>query len=420
MADAHESPDADLKEWLTRQALLAPPVAQVAEAFADRLVAMGLPIWRAHVGFSTLHPQVESVGLTWTREGKREREEFSHGAFASIANHSPFYDAVPAAQEMAQTAGVDIQTAPIPMTRYRLERGEGVAAYRMLADFRAAGGTDYLCFVILFGNDGRYDEFSSGAAASFTTDRPGGFSDAEIATLTGLMPHLGVALRAGAHVITTRTLLETYLGGDVGRRVLRGEIRRGSVESISAAVLVGDLRGFTALADRMPRERLVGMLDDYLDCLVSPVEAAGGQVLKFLGDGLLATFAFDDREPSAVCTSALAAARTALGRVDALNGRRRQDQQPVTTFDLALHAGDVLYGNVGSHRRLDFTVVGPAVNEAARLEALCAELEVPLIASRRFVDLLATPGHFTSLGPRRLRGVRDPVEVFAPAGAVAG
>jgi adenylate cyclase len=151
MTEPHESLDA-FKDWLVRQALLAPPVGQVAEEFADRLMTMGLPIWRAHVGFSTLHPQVESVGLTWTREGKREREEFSHGAFASIANTSPFYDAVPAAQEMARKAGFDMRSAPIPMTRYRLERGEGVTAYRMLADFHAAGGTDYLCFVILFGN----------------------------------------------------------------------------------------------------------------------------------------------------------------------------------------------------------------------------------------------------------------------------
>jgi adenylate cyclase len=281
-----------------------------------------------------------------------------------------------------------------------------------LAEFHAAGGTDYLCFVIVYGNDGRLGSFSSGAAVSFTTDRPGGFTDGEVAMIADLLPAFGAALRVGADLSKTRTLLDTYLGRDVGRRVLSGEVRRGSVEAMSAAIVVGDLRGFTVLADEVPRDRLVSMLDDYLDCLVGPVEASDGQVLKFLGDGLLATFAFDTRAPQDVCRDALAAAIAALQRIDALNHQRRQDGLPVMTLDLALHAGEVLYGNVGSDRRLDFTIVGPAVNEAARLEALCATLDVALVASRRFVDLLGTPEKFRSLGPRALRGVREPVEVF--------
>jgi len=401
-----------LKRWLIQQAVLGTPVPRVAAGLADALVELGLPLWRAHLGFATLHPQVESIGLTWTRAGKRQLEMYEHGSFARVANSSPFYDAVAAARAEARGIHGTPSDILVPMRRFRLERGDGPDSYPLLAEFRAAGGTDYLCFVIIFGNDGRYDEFSTGAAISFTTDRAGGFADGEIAMLTELMPTFGAALRVGANLATTRTLLDTYLGRDVGRRVLSGEIHRGSVEAISAAIVVGDLRGFTALADEAPRDQLVGMLDDYLDCLVSPVEASGGQVLKFLGDGLLATFAFDTLEPQAVCGDALSAATGALGRIDALN-RKRQDQgQPTMMLDLALHAGEVLYGNVGSDRRLDFTIVGPAVNEAARLEALCATLDVPLVASRRFVDLLAAPAQFRSLGPRTLRGVRTPVEVF--------
>ncbi len=400
-----------LKSWLIQQAVLGTPVPRVAAGFVDALIALGVPLWRAHVGFATLHPQIESFSLTWTREGKRELEANEHGSFARVANSSPFYDAVEAARAQVRVRG-DTQDILVTMRRYRLEHGEGPDTYPLLAAFRAAGATDYLCFVIIFGNNGHYDELSTGAAISFTADRAGGFSDSEITLLGDLMPIFGAAMRVGANLAETRTLLDTYLGRDVGRRVLSGEIHRGSVEAISAAIVVGDLRGFTALADETPREQLVSMLDDYLDCLVSPVEASGGQVLKFLGDGLLATFAFDAHEPRAVCGDALSAATDALGRIDALNCKRRDDGQPTMMLDLALHAGEVLYGNVGSDRRLDFTIVGPAVNEAARLEALCTTLDVPLVASRRFVDLLGAPEQFRSLGPRALRGVRTPVEVF--------
>jgi len=403
---------AAVKHWLVHQALLATPIPRLAARFVDKLLALGLPIWRAHVGISTVHPQVEAIGLTWTRQGKRQVEEFEHGSFARMANSSPFYEAVTAAQALSRAAREDSEESIIPMTRFRLERGEGWPSSPLLGEFHAAGGTDYVCFVIIFGVDGRLGPHSSGAAVSFTTDRPGGFTDDEIATMADLLPTFGAALRVGADLSKTRTLLETYLGRDVGRRVLSGDVRRGSVEAMSAAIVVGDLRGFTMLADEVPRDRLVSMLDDYLDCLVGPVEASDGHVLKFLGDGLLATFAFDTREPQAVCADALAAATAALQRIETLNEQRRRDGQPIMTLDLALHAGEVLYGNVGSDRRLDFTIVGPAVNEAARLEALCATLDVPLVASRRFVDVLGAPEKFRSLGPRVLRGVRAPVEVF--------
>ncbi len=403
---------ATVKHWLVHQALLATPVPRLAAHFADKLLALGLPLWRAHVGVNTVHPQFESIGLTWTRQGKRQIEEFEHGSMAKVVNSSPFYEPITAAQMLARSAPADSEETVIPMTRYRLERGEGWQSSHLLGEFHAAGGTDYVCFVIVFGNDGRLGAFMSGVAVSFTGDRPGGFTDEEIAILTDLMPTFGAALRVGADLSKTRTLLETYLGRDVGRRVLSGDVRRGSVEAMSAAIVVGDLRGFTTLADEVPRDQLVSMLDDYLDCLVTPVEASNGHVLKFLGDGLLATFAFDDRDPQAVCGDALGAATAALQRIDALNVQRRRDGKPVMMLDLALHMGEVLYGNVGSDRRLDFTIVGPAVNEAARLEALCTTLDVSLVASRRFVDALKAPEKFRSLGPRVLRGVRTPVEVF--------
>ena len=232
----------------------------------------------------------------------------------------------------------------------------------------------------------------NGAVVTLATDRPGGFSDEDVAAVVELMPSFGGAVRIGINLSAIRTALDTYLGRDVGRRILSGEIRRGSVETISAAIVFGDLRGFTALSDEIPREQLIAMLDDYLGCLVIPIEARGGQVLKFLGDGLLATFALGDSDPSLLCEDALDAAVEALARIEKVNEQRAAAGLPVTTLDVALHLGDVLYGNVGSDRRLDFTVIGPAVNEASRLEALCSPHDVKLIASRRFVDAHAQHG----------------------------
>jgi adenylate cyclase len=404
-----------VRRWLASQALLASPVPRVAAGFADRLLQAGLPLWRAHLSVTTLDPEVEAIGLTWTREGRRLREEYSHGSFRRMSRDSPIYDAIVHAREAATGLDPAADDDIVRLTRYRLERGEGLSHYPVLAEFRAGGATDYLCYVMPFSADGALLPIRTGGVVTFAADRPGGFDDDEVAAISDLIPGFGAAVRIGIDLATIRTVLDTYLGRDVGRRVLSGEIRRGSVATISAAILFGDLRGFTALADTVPRDQLIAMLDDYLACLVIPIEAHDGQVLKFLGDGLLATFAFAAAEPGAVCAKALQAAAEALRRIEVTNEARRAARLPVTTLDIALHVGDVLYGNVGSDRRLDFTVIGPAVNEASRLEALCARLGVPLLASRSFVDAMAAAERFRSLGEQQLRGVQAAVEVFALA-----
>jgi len=406
---------AGLRRRLGNQALLATPVPDVADGFADGLLHAGIPLWRAHLSVSTLHPQVEAIGLTWTRDGGRQMEEYGHGSFSRVSRDSPIFDAIVRAKEAARDPAAARAEDIVPLTRYRLEQGEGLDRFPILGAFRDAGATDYVCFVIPFAADGLLHPLESGAVVSLATDRPGGFTEAEVRAVDELMPTFGAAVRIAIDLSAFRTVLSTYLGQDVGRRVLRGEIRRGSVETISAAILVGDLRGFTTLADTLPQDRLVAMLDDYLDALATPIEGLGGQVLKFMGDGLLATFAFADADPAETCGRALAAATEALDRMAAINRQRAEAGEPVLTLDVALHVGDVLYGNVGSGRRLDFTIIGPAVNEAARLEHLCGALGVPMVVSRRFVEALAAPDRFRCLGPQALRGVRVPVEVFTPA-----
>lgn len=405
---------AALRRWLGNQALLAGVVQDVAAGFADRVLAAGIPLSRAFLSATTLHPEMEAFGLTWTRDGGRQSETYGHGSWGRISSRSPIYEAVLAAQDAAHDSAAAQAENLVRLTRYRLEHGEGTDHFPILAELRDAGATDYLCFVIPFAFDGALHPVRTGATVTLAIDRVGGFTAAEVHALDDLMPVFGAALRIGIDLAAFRTVLGTYLGRDVGQRVLRGEIRRGTVETISAAILVGDLRGFTALADAMPRDQLIAMLDDYLDALAMPIETQGGQVLKFMGDGLLATFAFAETDPSETCGRALLAATEALERIAAINTRRDAEGAPIMTLDVALHAGDVLYGNVGSGQRLDFTIIGPAVNEAARLEHLCGVLDVPMVVSRRFVDALAAPDRFRCLGPQTLRGVRVPVEVFTP------
>jgi adenylate cyclase len=211
----------------------------------------------------------------------------------------------------------------------------------------------------------------------------------------------------------SRDLTAAYIGGDAAHRVLNGVIQRGQAERIEAVILYADLRGFTALADRLEIEPLIETLNAYFDCLGPAIEAGGGQVLKFLGDGLLASFQLDgQRAGREVGTAALKAAKAALDAVAALNAERAATGLPVLVLDIALHEGLVMYGNVGTGARLDFTLIGPTVNEAARLENLCGALDCNLVASENFVRLAGSGTGLVSLGQHTLRGVAEIREVF--------
>jgi adenylate cyclase len=210
--------------------------------------------------------------------------------------------------------------------------------------------------------------------------------------------------------------MDTYVGHRTGERVLSGAITRGGAQTIRAVIWFCDLRGFTALADTLPRDRLIAMLNDYFEEIVAAVAGQGGEALKFMGDGLLAIFELgENEEASAKCAAALEAARIAGEKISARNLARRAASEPEIKFGLALHLGEVSYGNIGAPNRLDFTVIGPAVNHAARLEKIASELGRPVVTSASFVA--AASGRFESLGKHHLRGVAEPQEVFSPISA---
>jgi len=238
-----------------------------------------------------------------------------------------------------------------------------------------------------------------------------GFDDASISLMEGLMPAFATAFLARTMRKTTRALLATYLGQDAADRVLAGNVIRGRAEKVRAVVWFADLVGFTRVADTQPGEVVLAMLNDYAEAQVEAIESHGGHVLKFIGDGLLAIF--PSAEESSACRSALDAADDFRARVRALNERRGADGLPTSNAHIALHIGEVLYGNVGSMRRLDFTVLGAAVNEAARIESLCGSLDQPVIVSTAFADAAGdVRSRLVSLGRYAMKGVSKPQELF--------
>jgi adenylate cyclase len=297
----------------------------------------------------------------------------------------------------------------VPRMRNRLELGEGTETFPVLADLRDEGATDWFGRLVGFG-DRTQRAGLPGMATTWTSDRAGGFSDADIALIESLVTTLALAVYRIALLQVAVDLLAAYVGPEPGRRILNGQVRQGTAQQLSAAILIADLRGFTSVADRTPAERLLAGLNEHLGAVVGAVERHGGQVLKFLGDGLMAVFALEERSAETACADALAAAETALAANAAINGRREAADEPALELDVALHLGDVMYGNVGAARRLDFTVIGPAVNEASRIEALCEPLGCHVLTSATFAR--ACPRALRSLGHHALRGVASPQELF--------
>ena len=381
-----------------RQGLTTVDEAAVLAGFCERLLAGGLPLWRVATGAELLHPVLDGRGCRWVRGQDVVKEDFSRldedAEREADWRSSPFYRLVHGQE---------------PELRRRLD-GSCAGEFPLLDRFRAEGASDYLALATAYGDQVLFGELR-GMLCSFVTDRPGGFLDAEVELLRRLTPVLALTFRAIAGVETAGTLMATYLGQDAGRRVLAGAIGRGVAETVRAVLRYSDLEGFTRIADETPAAELLTLLNDYAEVVVDRIHAHGGQVLKFMGDGILAMFPLAEGRRS--CARALDAAAAALAAAGRLGGERAATQRAATGMHVALHVGDVLYGNIGSRDRLDFTVVGPAVNEVARIEALCRTLEQRVIVSAAFAEEAGEARQrLVSLGRFALKGVRRPEELF--------
>src|SRR5271170_2043488 len=296
--------------------------------------------------------------------------------------------------------------------RRRLAAGEP-ADFPALVQARDEGVTDYLALVHRFAAEGVIGEMDC-VYSSWATDAANGFDDGAVTALRRLTPFLELAVKSATLARMAGTLAETYLGRDPGRRVMSGRIARGVAEKIGAVLWYSDLHGYTQISDSVPPEQIIPLLNDYADVVVSAVHNHGGDVLKLIGDGTLAIFAGADREQA--CLAALAAAAQVRNAGAELNRKRAKKDLPTAEVYLALHVGEVFYGNVGSKDRLDFTVVGPAVNEVSRILAMSRSVEQDVLLSASFADALGaqTRRRLVSVGRYALRGVAQPQELFIP------
>ena len=369
----------------------------LVEGFCERAVGMGLPLARALVLIDTLHPIHEGRAFRWERDKPMTVSEYgrtNEGEAAERWHSSPFYRMLEAGESVMR----------------RRVRPETISEFPQFAEQMGVSITEFVIIIKRFAADGVIGEMDCFYAA-FMTDRAGGFADAEIAALERLTPHLGLAVKAASLARIAETLVETYLGRDAGRRVLQGRIERGVADRIKTVLWFSDLRNYTRISDSADPEQIIPLLNDYADVIVSAVHNHSGDVLKLIGDGVLAIFPAHDR--ARACAAALDAASEARAAVAALNARRIAEGLPSTDMYLGLHIGVVFYGNIGSTERLDFTVVGPAVNEVARIAAMCRSVDQPILISSAFAASVAEERrHFASVGRFALRGVGKPQELY--------
>lgn len=357
------------------------------EAFGDLCRALrerGIAIYRVGLFVRTLHPNVAGRAYFWHED--RDQVE------VDSADHSWF------ATEDHLKSPIHAVWTMNAETRRRLADPACPMDYPVLADLRAEGATDYVAVPL---------RFLSGEihVASFASRRPGGFRDAELAALRTVLPYFTRVVEIYGLMRKARNILDAYLGPNAGAKVLAGQIKRGDGEDIHAVIWFCDLRDSTALADSMSRRDFLSILNEYFECTLEPVLQRKGEVLRFIGDAALAIFPIDGR-PGEACAAAVEAAREALARMEKANKKRPLPLR----FGIGLHLGELTYGNIGTPGRIEFTVIGAAANEAARIESLCKQLEVDLLVSEHVARVL--PIRWRSMGSHTLRGVGDKIELF--------
>lgn len=380
-----------VNRWLLKEARSIPEMIDFTEQFRRRLLEAGLDFSRFSIGYQTLHPEVAALAFGWEAP-KREVELMPIG----LEVHSSSRYLVSPVRVVHE--GGD-------MVRCRLEGDDPELEYAFLEDLMDRGYTDYLVLGVPMAR-GR------NAPLMLATKRPGGFTDDDIAGLKSIRSILGLYIEIHASHHVAHGLLDVYLGHGTGERVIQGAIRRGSVLRYPAALMFSDLRQFTAMSERLPRNFIVHVLNDYFDAAGQAIDAHDGEILKFIGDAVLAVFPVGEGTERQACDRALAAARDMIANLEELNARRDGENKPPLRTGIGLHAGEVWYGNIGASNRLDFTVIGPAVNRAARLEKLAADLGETVLVSEDFAR--AATGGFDRVGDYELKGIEGLTPAFRP------
>ncbi|MDO6478748.1 adenylate/guanylate cyclase domain-containing protein [Shimia thalassica] len=392
----------NLSEWLVANGLEGASQGQLLEEYCNKLLAMGVPLLRLHVAQRAFHPEYGGIGFDWLRESGFSDEQYT-------------YSETPVQQWLASPFYMMLQER---IWEYRERIGiEGhQSTFPLLQGLQESGATDYVAAAVLFekpdpskGPDP--NDTPEGMLISWTSDAADGFSDDDVALLKETLPVLGLALKSAANRQMASDLLKVYLGRDAGQRVLSGEIRRGSLQSLDAVIFYFDLSGFTVMTEQIPAPSIVEMLNDYFALAVKIVREHGGHVLKFMGDGMLAMF--DHGELGDAAKSALDASVDLGAGMEVLSAGRAAKGLPHTGYTLALHAGEILYGNIGAETRLDFTVIGSAVNQTARIGGMHGALGQKVLISQAVQNAAVdTEYDLVPLGRYMLRGVTEPQMLY--------
>ena len=382
--------------WLLREGRLIDQPAPFVGALGRAIVAAGAPIWRVRMGQRILDPLIGATSATWRRDTDRTDQTVVPHGYRS----TPQYENSPAQHVIEKRRTY----------RQRLTNLDRSIHHDVLYDLAAAGGTDYFCCPVVMGDD-------EVQMVAFATDHPGGFSDHDLHQLGEIAQSVGPAMDIMSLRLTMNRLLETYLGRGTARQVLAGAFRRGDVQYIQAAVMYADLRDFTGLTSRLPPDVVLHALGDFFEVLVAAVHGADGEVLKFMGDAVLALFpAPPDGGAEAACAAALDAAGSAIQSLNAVSRRRVAAGRVPFDFGLTLDLGPVAYGNIGGPDRLDFTAIGASVNLVSRMQDLCKSLGERVLMSGSFAEAAALGGlTVETCGDHTIRGVPDRVSIYRPA-----
>lgn len=391
----------EIVDWVASASLAGAAEDELLQGFCLRLIEAGWPLSQGSLIIDTLHPLYEGRAFRWRPDRQELTSTTAYGRMSEDAR---------VAASWAESPFQALDTSGEEMLRRRIAL-QGPRDFPILDDLAELGDRDYVALVTRFGPGGRVGKMDC-IYSSWASSHPEGFSDDQVALFPRLVRHLAVALRGVSLFRIATSIAETYLGRETGRRVLSGSITRGVPERISAVIWFSDLRGFTRTSDRAKPEEIIPFLNDYAEAVIESVQEAGGEVLKLLGDGVLAIFHSADIGDA--CRSAMAAEQRLREGIATLNERRQEGGMPVTDAYLALHVGEVFYGNIGSKDRLDFTVVGAAVNETSRIAALCRSVERDVLVSPSFFKAAreAEREACVSVGKFALRGFEEPRELF--------
>ncbi|WP_409363883.1 adenylate/guanylate cyclase domain-containing protein [Bradyrhizobium sp. BR 10261] len=377
-------------DWLTTGTHNERFIDNIFAEMCIRVQQAGIPLKRSTLHVLIQHPQWLGARFMWAdgmREAEIARVDFD------VRERSEYIGSP--ANEM-QNGATEV--------RENLERDPTLGRKHALYDeMRSKGLTDYVAWPL-------YHTLGKRHLVTFATDRRGGFEDAHIAALKKLLPVLALVSEIRIKNRLARTLLETYVGSHAGELILAGATRRGTGTTVRAAIMICDLRDFTKISDNWPRDDVIDLLNDYFDAMSDPIAKHGGEILKFIGDGLLAIFPLS--QPNA-CANLLRAVTEARQAMAALNARNNGTGRAPLNYGIGVHVGDVMYGNIGSKSRLDFTVIGPAVNMASRLEALTKQIGKKVLLSRDFAELVDREFELERVGKHVVRGFSDPIELFA-------